>query len=162
MASWVFVNIGTGNDLLPDGTKPISDPMLTHYHFMWHSSEGIMIWKSEIYKSAKQEWKFLWSKLHPDLLGTHQFIYTILSDAGSNIFVQVVETYQVSYWSQNKMAAILQMPFSNAFSWIKISLLQLHCLWSLFLWIISACDYTVPSAKYAWFCWWTQKHDWHL
>ena len=26
----------------------------------------------------------------------------------------------------------------------------------------SARDYAVPSAKHAWFCWWTQKHEWHL
>ena len=28
-----WVNIGTGNDLLPDGTKPLPDPMLT-YHLL--------------------------------------------------------------------------------------------------------------------------------
>ena len=26
----------------------------------------------------------------------------------------------------------------------------------------SARDYAVPSAKYARFCWWTQKYEWHL
>ena len=28
--------------------------------------------------------------------------------------------------------------------------------------IASTRDYAVPSAKYAWFCWWTQKYVWHL
>ena len=23
-------------------------------------------------------------------------------------------------------------------------------------------QHCVPSAKYAWFCWWTQKYEWHL
>ena len=27
---------------------------------------------------------------------------------------------------------------------------------------VCARDYAVSSAKYAWFCWWTQKHEWHL
>ena len=29
MASEIWVNIGSGNDLLPDGTKPLPEPMLT-------------------------------------------------------------------------------------------------------------------------------------
>ena len=30
MVSWILVNIGSGNDLLPDGTKPLPEPMLTY------------------------------------------------------------------------------------------------------------------------------------
>ena len=30
MATWNWVNIGWGNGLLPDGTKPLPEPMLTH------------------------------------------------------------------------------------------------------------------------------------
>ena len=26
----------------------------------------------------------------------------------------------------------------------------------------NARHYAIPSAKYAWFCWWTQKYEWHL
>ena len=37
---------------------------------------------------------------------------------------------------------------TNCFDWIST--------------IFSARDYAVPSAKYAWFCWWTQKYEWHL
>ena len=29
MAMYIWVNIGTGNDLLPDNTKPVPEPMLT-------------------------------------------------------------------------------------------------------------------------------------
>ena len=29
-ATWIWVNIGSGNGLLPDGTKPLPEPMLTH------------------------------------------------------------------------------------------------------------------------------------
>ena len=32
------VNIGSGNGLLPDGTKPLPEPMLTdHREVQWHS-----------------------------------------------------------------------------------------------------------------------------
>ena len=37
----VWVNIGSGNGLLPDGTKPLPDLMLTyHQRVQWPSTEG--------------------------------------------------------------------------------------------------------------------------
>ena len=38
-----------------------------------------------------------------------------------------------SVWSQDKMAAISQMTFSNAFSWIKMYEFDLRFNWTLFL-----------------------------
>ena len=39
----IWVNIGSGNGLLPDGTKPLPDPMLTSYYaILWHSLESNM------------------------------------------------------------------------------------------------------------------------
>ena len=32
MVSWTLVTFGSGNSLLPDGTKPLSGPMLTYHH----------------------------------------------------------------------------------------------------------------------------------
>ena len=32
MATEIQVNIGSGNGLLPDGTKPLPEPMLTDHH----------------------------------------------------------------------------------------------------------------------------------
>ena len=31
MATEIWVNIGSGNGLLPDGTKPLSEPMLIYH-----------------------------------------------------------------------------------------------------------------------------------
>ena len=31
MVTEIWVNIGSGNGLVPDGTKPLSEPMLTHH-----------------------------------------------------------------------------------------------------------------------------------
>ena len=36
MATEIWVNIGSGNGLLPDGTKPLPEPILTYHHFMVH------------------------------------------------------------------------------------------------------------------------------
>ena len=33
MATKIWVNIGSGNGLLPDGTKPLPEPMLTDHHW---------------------------------------------------------------------------------------------------------------------------------
>ena len=40
MASEVLGNTGSGNGLLPDGTKPLLEPMLTIINeVLWHSPE---------------------------------------------------------------------------------------------------------------------------
>ena len=41
-ASSIMVNIGSGNGLLPDGTKPLPEPMLTYHlsEVQWQSPEG--------------------------------------------------------------------------------------------------------------------------
>ena len=40
----IWVNIGSGNGLLPDGKKPLPEPMLTYLQIIpWHSSDGIII-----------------------------------------------------------------------------------------------------------------------
>ena len=31
MVTWIWVNLGSGNGLLPDGTKPLPEPMLTDH-----------------------------------------------------------------------------------------------------------------------------------
>ena len=31
MAAQIWVNIGSGNGLLPDGTKPLPEPLLTYH-----------------------------------------------------------------------------------------------------------------------------------
>ena len=33
MATQILVNIGPGNGLLPDGTKPLPEPMLTYHKY---------------------------------------------------------------------------------------------------------------------------------
>ena len=33
MATGIWVNIGSGNGLLPDGTKPLPEPTLTYHHW---------------------------------------------------------------------------------------------------------------------------------
>ena len=58
MATEIQVNIGSGNGLLPDSTKPLPEPMLTHHHqgrvtfIGGHYLEKI--WRCQ---SVKQDWK---------------------------------------------------------------------------------------------------------
>ena len=40
----IFVNTGSGNDLMPDSTKSLPEPMLTIIgKYLWYSSEDIII-----------------------------------------------------------------------------------------------------------------------
>ena len=44
MATDIWVNIGSGNRLLPDGTKPLPEPMyIIISKVLWYSSEGNFI-----------------------------------------------------------------------------------------------------------------------
>ena len=58
METEIRVNIGSGNGLLPDSTKPLPEPMLTHHHqghvafIGGHYLEKI--WRCQ---SVKQDWK---------------------------------------------------------------------------------------------------------
>ena len=53
MASWVFVNIGSDNDLQSDDTKPLPEPMFINYTprntwFLWNSNQNLRkvnLWK---------------------------------------------------------------------------------------------------------------------
>ena len=40
MVTKIIVNIGSGYGLLPDGTKPLPDPMLTSGKVLWYSHES--------------------------------------------------------------------------------------------------------------------------
>ena len=41
MATRIQVNTGSGNDLLPDGTKPLPEPMLTNDQWvLWQSPDN--------------------------------------------------------------------------------------------------------------------------
>ena len=98
MATEIWVNFGSGNGLLPDGTKPLPEPMLTNQHLglmafiRGHYHEKI--WKervkttSTVYECTKSlkihtnktRMKFEFLKSHPDLLGTDEFNTTMKSD----------------------------------------------------------------------------------
>ena len=66
MATKIWVNIGSGNGLLPDGTKPLPEPMLTYHQsgpvaFTW----GQFPMKCSIYLFLIRVWKSLiWGNSH--------------------------------------------------------------------------------------------------
>ena len=64
MATEIWVNIGSGNGLLPDGTKPLPEPRLTNYQrglvaFIW------FIW-GEFHRECSGDLSLIWVwKLSP-------------------------------------------------------------------------------------------------
>ena len=55
-ATQIWVNIGWGNGLLPDGTKPLPEPMLTYRQISPMTLRALYkkIWR---YQSMKQDWR---------------------------------------------------------------------------------------------------------
>ena len=55
----------------------------------------------------------------------------------------------LTHWGWDKMAAIFQTTFSNAFTWMKMCEFQLRFHWSLFLRVkLTTCEHWI------WFRWW--------
>ena len=49
MMTYIWVNIGSGKCLLPDGTKPFSEPMLTYHQSGYMAfTKGIFIGNTKI------------------------------------------------------------------------------------------------------------------
>ena len=69
------VNIGQGNGLLPDGTKPLPKPLLYWLiisRVPWHSSEGIIIRRNEDTSlSHLNKIEIVFLKWHPDFPGVN-------------------------------------------------------------------------------------------
>ena len=60
MATQILVNIGSGNGLLPDGTKPLPEPMWTyHQQGLVQFTEGNLTSYNPSHQSLKLLWKFL-------------------------------------------------------------------------------------------------------
>ena len=76
MATWIWVNIGSGNGLLPDGTKQLPEPMLTDHQ--WHSCiivQGQFHKRCLNHQSLKSIWKYL--KFLSNFPGANQLRVTL-------------------------------------------------------------------------------------
>ena len=68
MATWILVNTGSGNGLLPDGTKPLPEPVLT-YHDNDNDNEYVLL-PCSIYKynitniHIRNIFCNIWNKIH--------------------------------------------------------------------------------------------------
>ena len=72
MATYIWVNIGSGKGLLPDGTKPLPEAMLTYHQwsfraFIWQQFTG-----STIHEMSS---KMIIFKLQPHLPGANELNY---------------------------------------------------------------------------------------
>ena len=69
MVTEIWVNIGSGNGLLPDGTKPLPEPMLTYHQKGWVT----FIW-GQVHKPSTTEiiWKIKYLKFHSNFPGANE------------------------------------------------------------------------------------------
>ena len=129
----LIVHWSSPNSLIRSYLQPCTNSM-------WgDESEAVapIIWLFQIVDAQKEEVFF------PDLLITVRSyvsfkemwfqivtIYFILCNAFSGSFWKHVA---LTHWGRDKMAAISQTMFSNAFSWMKMHELWLRFHWGLFL-----------------------------
>ena len=71
MSTKVWVNIGSGNGLMPDGTKPLPEPMLTY-----HSDIHLTAISQEMPQASFTEISLTiaFKKFHPNFLGANELI----------------------------------------------------------------------------------------
>ena len=86
MAKKILVNIGSGNGLLPDGTTPLPEPMLTDHQ--WSPMTLIL---GQIHKrclnheSLKSVWKLHVLKFNSNLPGANELIFVTVHNYNVNI-----------------------------------------------------------------------------
>ena len=78
MASWNLDNIGLGNGMLPDGTKPLPEPMLTNYQW------GHVVLADEFEYLACFSGD-VWHKMQMHILGMW-------------LFQRIIEAFQNFWW----------------------------------------------------------------
>ena len=78
MATEIWVNIGSGNGLLPDGTKPLPEPMLTDHHL---KTSDIHSWAISLEMSqpsiTKICLKIAYLKFHLIFPGANEFLVNV-------------------------------------------------------------------------------------
>ena len=95
----IWVNIGSGNGLLPYGTKPLPEPMLTYHQ--------------------RCSLAFTWEQSHAQVL--MNLIHNMCSEiACSKLLPHLPGTNELTHWILHKMTDILHTTISNAFYWLKI------------------------------------------
>ena len=108
MALWNLVIIGSDNGLLPDGTKPLSEPMMTcHQH-------GIHLWEipQEVLKIFLLKW--VWNRagasttrvlVLPKMINMN-ILKTLYSSTDFPVLVLVCFKYSPQPWFENYSIAI--------------------------------------------------------
>ena len=132
MATEFWVNIGSGNGLLPDGTNPSPEPMLTYhqwgpvvitwgqFHIKWLSHQ--------LFKLARKLISSNFIQISQGSMGKRTIIKFT-----DKIFWVIVALRELTHWGRDQMDAISQTTFWIVFSWMKMFEFRLKFHWSLFL-----------------------------
>ena len=60
MTTWIWINVGSGNGLLPDGNNPLPEPLLTYRHNAMTFTRWVFHNKRYLsHQSLKLAWKLL-------------------------------------------------------------------------------------------------------
>ena len=118
-----WVSIGSSNGLLPDGTKPLPDPMLTyHQRVQWPSTEGKSIIQSIAYRVST--WQFAKSRLPTtafftqDQFWTSGIVVVCVCACVNHEFVRAITHHQNhQIWTKDEKKKLFKIPIVFGVEW---------------------------------------------
>ena len=159
VASYIWINIGTGNGLLPDGIKPLPETLLTYFQLDQQEQTAVRHENTtQDFSFQRMHMKLSSAKCQPfcsdiNVLNAKEIVYAIYGFYCQPILSCVfhhtqsfpcdvimyvtfvifdLDKHLLTHWGREKMATILQTIFSNAFSWIFNFEFWIKFLWNLF------------------------------
>ena len=98
MATEIWVNIGSGNGLLPDGTKPLPEPVLTDHQ--WSPVTFILgqfYNRSQILQPITEiHLKITYPKFHSNFSGVNELMNTLRPEQNADI-LQITFSKSISF-----------------------------------------------------------------
>ena len=142
MATEIWVNIGSGNGLLPDGTKPLPEPLLTDHQ--WSPETFILGQFHKGYlshQSLTPNWK-LHLKFHWNLPGANESIWPWQNKAQPNCVHTAHIHFLLTWCSTNPATLHLWMPSNNN---TRASVGHVHCVIYIYISINGLAHKTVVT-----------------
>ena len=154
MVTWIWVNIGPCHDLLPDSTNTshyLMQCWLCVSEVLWHTPECISQWVPKLL-SCMMSLKIILLELLSHLSRGSELMcqYRMFSfiaipvdaltlndtktaECGQASSRHIGDHTELTHLPRDKVAAISQTIFSNAFSWMKNFVFWIKFHWSMFL-----------------------------
>ena len=122
MVTIILVNIGSGNGLLPDGTKPLPEPVLTFH--LW----GSVVFTLEQFRSQCPSYYSVYR------VWNLKYIFKITTTSVGNFSYPKTPTKQ--YQAPSTVSGSFLAATKQLYEWFSPSVCLSVCLWRLFHYVL--------------------------